>query len=102
MTNGRLITATLILLLAAGPALAAPFHHPHMLIAQRDHAGNGGISLNEAVMQARQQNKGKVLSAETIRIDGRNVHHITILTQDGRVKRSRIDARTGNSRSRGH
>jgi len=102
MTNGRLITAALILLLAAGPALAAPFHHPRMLIAQRDHDGNGGISLNEAVSQARQKNNGKVLSAETIRIDGRTVHHIKILTQDGRVKRSRIDAGTGNTRSRGH
>ena len=96
MIKGRLITAVLILLLAAGPVIAAPFHR-HMLIAQRDHAGNGGVSMHEAIAQARQRNKGKVLSAETIRIDGRNVHYIKILTNDGRVKRSRFDARTGKN-----
>ena len=101
MTNGRLITATLILLLAAGPALAAPFDHPRMLIAQRDNAGNGGISQNEAVSRARQKHNGKVLSAETLRVDGRKVYRVKILTKDGRVKRTRIDARSGQPVSRG-
>ncbi|MEN8106591.1 MAG: PepSY domain-containing protein [Pseudomonadota bacterium] len=107
MTNGRLITGCLILLLATGPVMAAPFHqspfyyHP-LLVAQRDHAGNGGISLDEAVAQARQRNKGKVLSAETIRVDGRKVHRIKILTKNGRVKRIQIDARSGKKMKRGH
>ena len=102
MTIGRLITGCLILLLATGPVLAAPFHHPYQLVAQRDHANNGGISLDEAVAQARRKNKGKVLSAETIRIDGRKVHRIKILTKDGRVKRTQIDAGTGQKKSRKH
>ena len=101
MTNGRLITGVLILLLATGPVLAAPFHHPHLLVAQRDHAGNGGITLDEAVAQARRHNKGKVLSAETIHVDGRKVHRIKILTKDGRVKRTQIDAGSGQ-KSRKH
>jgi hypothetical protein len=102
MTNGRLITSLLILLLATGPVLAAPFHHPHLLVAQRDHTGNGGTTLDEAVAQARRNNKGKVLSAETIRVDGRRVHRIKILTKDGRVKRTQIDAGSGQKKSRKH
>jgi hypothetical protein len=102
MTSGRLITGWLILLLATGPAAAAPFNHsPYqrypLLIAQRDHGGNGGVSLDEAVAQARQRYKGKVLSAETTRADGRKVHRIKILTQDGRVKRLTVDAGSGKN-----
>jgi uncharacterized membrane protein YkoI len=100
MTSGRLLTGWLVLLLATllttGPVLASSSYYPRMLIAQRGHADNGGISLDEAVAKARRHNEGKVLSAETIRVDGRKVHRIKILTQDGRVKRTRIDARTGN------
>ena len=102
MTSGRLLTGCLILLLAVMPATgqvtAAPHHHPRMLIAKNDHKDNGSISLDEAVAKARRKNKGKVLSAETIRKDGRKVHSIKILTKDGRVKRTRIDARTGKKK----
>ena len=97
MNKGRLITGCLTLLLVTGPVMAVPFHHPPLLIAQRDHAGNGGISLDEAVSQARQQYKGQVLSAETSNINGRKVYHIKILTKDGRVKRTQVDARSGQS-----
>ena len=106
MTSGRLLIGWLILLLATlpvtGPVPAAPHHHPRLLIATSDHGSNGGISLDEAVAQARQRNKGKVLSAETTRVDGRKVYRIKILTKDGRVKRTRIDARSGKTMSRGH
>ena len=95
-----LITASLVLLLAAGPVFASPFNHPLLLLAKRNHADNGGISMDEAVKRARQQHKGKVLSAETIRVDGRKVYRIKILTKNGRVKRVKIDARTGQVISR--
>jgi len=98
MTSRRLISCCLILLLvtlpAAGSALTAP-HYPRMLIAKNAHNNNGGISLDQAIAKARQSNKDKVLSAETIRKDGRKIYRIKILTKDGRVKRTRIDARTG-------
>lgn len=97
----RLITAGLMLLLTAGPVFASPFNHPLLQIAKRNHAENGGISLDEAVRRAKQQHKGKVLSAETIRVDGRKVYRIKILTKNGRVKRIKIDARTGQIISRG-
>jgi uncharacterized membrane protein YkoI len=99
MTSGRLLTGWLLLLLATGPVAAAPYHH-HLLVAQRDHGGNGGISLDEAVAQARQRYNGKVLSAETTRVDGRKVHHIRILTHDGRVKRIQVDGGTGKNNKR--
>ena len=98
MTNGRLITACLILLLTIAPVSAAPFHHYHLQVAQRD---NGGISLDEAVSRARQQYPGKVLSADTANVNGHKVYNIKILTNDGRVKRTRVDARSGQPRSRG-
>jgi len=98
VTSRRLISCWLILLLAmlpaAGSALAAP-HYPRMLIAKNTHNNNGGISLDQAIAKARKSDKDKVLSAETIRKDGRKIYRIKILTKDGRVKRTRIDARTG-------
>ena len=66
-----------------------------MLIAKNAHNNNGGISLDQAIAKARKSNKDKVLSAETIRKNGRKIYRIKILTKDGRVKRTRIDARTG-------
>jgi len=96
-----LLVGCLVLLLAATPVMAKPFHHPLMMMAQRGHSENGGISLDEAVRRARQQHRGKVLSAEAVRIDGRKVYRIKILTKDGRVKRIHIDARTGQTVSRG-
>ena len=97
MTRGRLITGCLILLLVTGPVPAAPFRYPPLLIAQRDNGGNGGISLDQAVSQVRQQYNGQVLSADTGYADGRKVYRIKVLTKDGRVKRTQIDARSGQS-----
>ena len=97
----RLLVGWLILLLAATPVMAKPFNAPLMIMAQRGHSENGGISLDEAVRKAKKKHKGKVLSAETVRVDGRKVYRIKILTKDGRVKRVHIDAHTGQSVSRG-
>jgi uncharacterized membrane protein YkoI len=53
------------------------------------------ISLEQAVNEARDRYPGRVLSAETERRGGRESHQIRILTEDGRVKRLRIDAESG-------
>ncbi len=53
-------------------------------------------SLDNAVSRAKRQYKGRVLSAETDRRNGSDAHKIRILTDDGRVKRLRVDPRTGN------
>lgn len=53
----------------------------------------GGKSLAEAIEQVRRQTKGRILSAET-RIEGnREVHHIKVLTRDGKVKTFQIQGR---------
>ncbi len=94
----KLLAGLLLLSLTTGPVAAAPFDHaPYypLLIAQRDQHDNGGISLDEAVAQARRRHDGKVLSAKTTRVDGRKVHRIKILTPDGRVKRVQVDAGEG-------
>ncbi len=50
------------------------------------------VSLNKAVEQAKKRTGGQVISAETRNQDGRRVHNIRILTEDGKVRRLRIDA----------
>ena len=49
-------------------------------------------SLDDAVSEARSRYPGRVLSAETDRRSGRESYRIRILTDDGRVKRLRIDS----------
>lgn len=62
---------------------------------------NRRTSLDQAVEEARGRFPGKVLSAETQRQGGRESHSIRILTDDGRVKRLRIDAESGRFERRG-
>jgi hypothetical protein len=103
MGKGRLLACGLLLLLAAGPLMAGPrpYSGYPFAVAQRGHGHGGGISLDEAVSRARDKADGKVLSAETVRVDGRKVYRIKILTRDGRVKRKQIDAETGGPAPRG-
>jgi hypothetical protein len=57
------------------------------------------VSLNSAVEQAKKRTGGRVISAETRNQNGRKVHNIRILTNDGKVRRLRINA---DSRSGGN
>ena len=102
MIDGRLIICSWVILLAAAPRAAAPFDYGGFRneLAPPAYSESRGISLDEAISRARRQADGKVLSAETVRVDGRNVHRIKILTKDGRVKRVQIDANTGRSAPR--
>ncbi len=54
---------------------------------------NNGKSLSEAVEQVRRQTNGRILSAETKVSGNREVHHIKVLTQDGKVKTHKIQGR---------
>jgi len=63
-----------------------------LLLVQGD-----GLSLNEAIEQVRRQYDGRIVSAET-RVSGdREVHHIKVLTSDGKLKTVRIPGRTRRS-----
>lgn len=54
---------------------------------------NDGKTLSQAVEQVRRQTGGRILSAET-RVQGnREVHHIKVLTKDGKVKTHQVQGR---------
>ncbi len=60
-------------------------------------AQNDGMSLSDAVEQVRRQTDGRIISAETKTKNGREVHHIKVLTKDGKVKTHKIQGRkSGN------
>ena len=54
---------------------------------------NGGKSLSEAVEQVRRQTNGRILSAQTKTNGKREVHHIKVLTKDGKVKTVKVPGR---------
>jgi uncharacterized membrane protein YkoI len=60
-------------------------------------AQNGGLSLSEAVEQVRRQTDGRIVSAETKVKNGREVHHIKVLTKDGKVKTHKVQGRKRGS-----
>ncbi len=53
------------------------------------------LSLDEATKQVIEESKSKVLGAKTEKLDGKNVHVIKILTEDGRVQYLNVDPETG-------
>jgi uncharacterized membrane protein YkoI len=61
---------------------------PELVVAQ----GNG-MSLAEAIESVRRKTGGKILSAETRVQGGREVHHIKVLTKDGKVKTHKVNGR---------
>ena len=52
-----------------------------------------GMSLSQAIESVRRQTNGKVVSAETKVQGGREVHHIKVLTKDGKVKTYKVNGR---------
>lgn len=55
--------------------------------------GNG-LTLSQAVAQVKRQYNGRIVSAVTKRQGNREVHHIKVLTDDGKVKTVRIQGRS--------
>ena len=102
MIDRRLVIGAWTILLLALPPVAAGFDIRDLTnqFAHPSHSEKRGISLDEAVSRARGKSDDKVLSAETVRVDGRRVHRIKILTSQGRVKHVQIDADTGRPAAR--
>lgn len=57
-----------------------------------------GISLDEAVRQAEQQYRARVVRTDVQDEDGRKVYVLKLLSENGRVLTVRIDAATGRMR----
>lgn len=86
----RLTTLILILLaIGVGTATAAPSWPGSLQKVARQ---SSGISLEEAAEQVRQQTGGRILSAKTVKKNGRRVHRIKVLTPNHRVVIREIDA----------
>jgi len=100
-----------ILLLAVGmaimPVAARAFDIEDALrqLQERHDEGNqpdyritqsGGKTLAEAIEQVRRQTNGRILSAETKVQGNREVHHIKVLTKDGKVKTVKVQGRRRN------
>ena len=81
-----LIFAALVL---GSPGASADDHDGWPIVI----AQNNGKSLSEAVEQVRRQTGGRILSAETKVSGGREVHHIKVLTKDGKVKTHKVQGR---------
>ncbi|MEX2495274.1 MAG: hypothetical protein WD448_04245 [Woeseia sp.] len=89
-----LLTIALLCLATSGTASASLEHNDQARIVV---AQNGGLSLGEAVEQVRRQYNGRIVSAETKISGNREVHHIKVLTSDGKVKTVRIPGRSRRS-----
>ena len=49
------------------------------------------MSLSQAIESVRSRTGGRVVSAETKVSNGREVHHIKVLTEDGKVKTHKVN-----------
>lgn len=54
-------------------------------------AQGGCMSLSQAIESVRRRTNGKVVGAETRVQGGREVHHIKVLTKDGKVKTYKVN-----------
>ena len=61
---------------------------PQLQVAQ-----DNGMSLSEAIESVRRKTGGRVVSAETKVQNGREVHHIKVLTKDGKVRTHKVSGR---------
>lgn len=89
----------LILLLCAAPASHARGSdvegaRGRQVAADSDRQGD--TSLSEAAKRVQKSTGGRVVSAQTVQEDGRRLHRIKVLTQQGEVRIVYVDAATGN------
>ncbi len=99
----RMLLTLLILVVAAclpGPASAFELeealkeqHVQYQADAEYRVVQSDGMTLSQAIESVRRKTGGKVVSAETRVQGGREVHHIKVLTTDGKVKTHKVNGR---------
>lgn len=101
-----LLTIILIMPLALTPPTAKAFDLEQSLrdsaagrVSQvpRDYyiaQNGGGMTLSQAIEKVRRDTGGQIVSAETKVSNGRETHHIKVLTKDGKVKTVKVPGRT--------
>lgn len=97
-----MLTMLILVAVAFVPGTAGAFdleetlREQHVQYQGRDDyrvAQSGGMSLSQAIESVRSRTGGKVVSAETRVQNGREVHHIKVLTKDGKVKTYKVNGR---------
>jgi uncharacterized membrane protein YkoI len=68
-------------------------HAQYQHVAEMHTVQSDGMTLSQAIESVRKRTNGKVVSAETRVEGGREVHHIKVLTKDGKVKTHRVNGR---------
>ena len=90
----RIVLTVLVLAAAAGwSPTATAFALEGSVETAMQVAQNDGMSLSQAIESVRRKTGGKVLSAETKVQGGREVHHIKVLTKDGKVRTHKVNGR---------
>ena len=92
MTLMRLLAILVICSVMALAPVSAVADDPEGVVL-RLAQNNDGKTLSQAVEQVRTQTGGRILSAETKVQGNREVHHIKVLTKDGKVKTHKIQGR---------
>lgn len=60
-----------------------------------EYKGRNGVDLDSTVERIRKETGGRVLHAETINNQGNREYRVRILTDQGKVRRYRVDAGSG-------
>jgi len=96
MFRSPLILAILALAPGAGIAQSAGFGPPGLAVTQdRQQRKPGPADLREAIEIALERFGGTAADAETVVRDGKPVHEIKVLLDDGSVRTVRVDPQTG-------
>jgi uncharacterized membrane protein YkoI len=101
MRTGRhlLSTVAFSLILAGAPMLVAAAQE---LIDRRPRQEYRidpvGVSLDQAVDMAQRRYRAKAVKAETVQNGERRIHHIRLLSAEGKVWTVRVDAQSGAMR----
>lgn len=88
--------AMLVLAVAVGAPVSAPGEW--LPVANHESAesdARGGVSLGEAVARVQRATGETVIAAETRTRGGQTIHHVRVLSREGRVRVYRVDARSG-------
>ncbi len=101
----KLLTIAILAVLPALPAFAGPQSAPPQQDSPQDRGKTrDNSSLSDAVRRIERNTRGEVLSAERVQYDGRDMHRVKVVDDQGRVRvfmqdpKQRQDA-AGQSRS---
>lgn len=88
----RIVVLLISSFLLMPSAMADARYEKFLLLAERDR----NLSLDKAVSKTKKRYGGRVLSAEEAKKGGNSEYRIRMLTDEGRVRRYRVDPRSGD------